>query len=168
MESVSNPATSIEIDADSAAEAASTVAVRDTLRAYFAGFGIADRACLASLAERFIQAAREAGDVNQAPALAEVAVGDWFRAMLGARVERAELAADIGRLAALKSGVFGRQPERFLAEGQNADLTGLLRRKVPTPPTVSLMTPMPTQSLACLSFVPNARRALALLQIRRA
>ena len=102
MESVIDVAASAETGAAIFGDADLAPAMRSTLREYFSGFGIADAASLAALVERFVSAARAAGDIARAPALAEQAATDWFVAVFGAELERAELAADIGRLAALK------------------------------------------------------------------
>ena len=168
MESVISPATSPESGSEGTGESIAAAAMRATLRAFFAGFGIADSQHLTQHAARIADAAQAAGDLAAAPALAERAVAEWFVSVFGGELERAELAADIGRLAALKSGVFARHPEWFMSVEMPTQAAAQLRRAMPEPPTVSLMTPMPTQSLARASFVPSARRALARLQIRRA
>lgn len=158
MDSVSGPATTEDVGPNTAINANDAAATGDALRAYFAGFGIADKAKLDALTARFATLAQ-----------AEQAVGAWFTGLFGNDIARVELAADIGRLAALKSGAFARRPELFLDAAElGTDVGARLRQAMPEPPTVSLMTPMPTQSLSRVRFVPSARRALALLQIRRA
>lgn len=155
MDSVSGPTTNQDVGLNSGYDPAAT---GDALRAYFAGFGIAQPAKLDALTARF-------ATLEQA----EQAVAAWFTGIFGSDMERAELAADIGRLAALKTGVFALRPELFLDAAELAGDAGvLLRKAMPEPPTVSLMTPMPTQSLSRARFAPSARRALAMLQIRRA